>query len=602
MGTPITVLTYRNLGYCTNKVVAILATTKSGGTACERPVKTLGLAGRFFVYFLAIIDYLPKLFLEGFNMKHNKLIGTLILAASSLLLAACGNSQASSTNKTLNITIPGRAMTTDPDKTLDTNSDLIQNQIYEGLYAKSATGKIIPGVATKIVKPTNNGKTYTFTLRKDAKWSNGDTVTAQDFVLSLRRHLDPKTKSQNTDSLKSIKNYEGVYSGKMATSKLGVKAISKYKLQIELSQRSSWFDYLLTEIYPLSTNAIAKYGSKYGTSSDKTVSNGAYKLADWNVSKDSWSYTKNSQYWDAKDTKISKIDARVVSDPNTAQNLFKSDEVQETQVSGQFVKEDAKLKSLHITPQNRLNYLMFNAKNKTLNNPNLARAVSNALDRSAITDKVLQDGSVAAQSEIIKDQYQDPRTGKDYYGNHKLQTYDLAKAKKYWNTFKKETGKSTLTMELLTDDTDSDKKAGQYIQGQLEKYLPGIKISITSIPHAQHVSRDFSGKFEMNLTGYSTEYPDPTDMMNLATKGNTINFTQWTDSKYETLMAKANNLGKYTDKERANYIQQADERLMAIQGTIPLYQPATANLLSTKIGGIHYGMLNAVQYKYAYWK
>lgn len=534
-------------------------------------------------------------------MKHNQLIGILILGASSLLLGACSNSQASS-NKTLNITIPGKAMTADPDKALDTNSSLIQRQIYEGIYSMDANGKIIPGVASKIVKPTNNGKTYTFNLRKNANWSNGDPVTAQDFVLSLRRHLDPKTKSQNTDSLKAIKNYQGVYTGKLPTSKLGIKALSKHKLQIQLNQRTTWFDFLLTEIYPLSQNAIAKYGSQYGTSSEKTVSNGAYELADWNVSKDSWTYKANDDYWNAKTTKIRTIKARVVSDPSTAQNLFKSGQVQETQVSGQFVKADENDKSLHITPQNRLNYLMFNAQNKTLNNPNLARAVSKALDRTAITKQVLQDGSVAAQSEIIKDQYEDPRTGKDYYGSHKLQTYNLKQAKAYWETFQKQTGKTSLTVELLTDDTDSDKKVGQYVQGQLEKYLPGLKINLTSIPHAQHVSRDFAGKFEFNLTGYSTEYPDPTDMMNLATKGNTINFTQWTDAKYEALMAKANNLGKYSDKERAAYIQQADERLMAIQGTIPLYQPATAHLLSTKVGGIHYGMLNYSLYKYAYWK
>lgn len=535
-------------------------------------------------------------------MKRFYLAGLIAITASSLL-AGCSTAQSSSTaSKPLNVTIPGEAMTADPNKALDTNSSMLQRQIYEGLYTMDDKGNIIPGVAEKISKPSNEGKTYTLMLRKNAKWSNGETVTAKDFETSLRRELDPKTKAQNTESLSPIKNYSRVYSGKLPTSQLGVKALSKTKLQIDLGQRTPWFNYLLTKIYPINTKAAEKYGQQYGTNATKTISNGAYQLSDWNGSKDSWSYIRNKYYWDNKATKISKINVKVVKDDNTASNLFKSDQVQETQVSGQFVKANKQSESLHITPQNRLNYLMFNAKDKTLNNPDLHRAISYALNRKSITNTVLQDGSIPAYSEIIKGQYQDPRTGKDYYGSHHYATQNIVLAKKYWAKFLKETGKTSFTTDLMIDDTDADKRVGEYIQGQIQKYLPNSKITITSLPHAQHVARDFAGKIEMNLTGYTSEFNDPVDMMNLATKGNSINFTQWSDPTYEKLMAQASDLDNHTDKQRAAYLEKADQYLMKIQGTIPLYQPATAHLLSTKIGGIHYTMLSDPLYRYAYYK
>src|SRR5699024_656389 len=202
-------------------------------------------------------------------------------------------------------------------------------------------GKIVAGVATKLVTPTNHGKTYTFNLRKTAKWANGQPVTAQDFVTSLRRWVDPKTKAQYASKLSAITGYTAIQNGKADPSTLGVKALSKTKLQITLSKAVPYFNDLVSDYYPLNTATVKKYGHKYGTNATKTMSNGAYKLVGWTASNSSWTYVKNTHYWDAKNVKIKKVKVTETKDESTAATLFKSGKIQETTVSGQYVRANA---------------------------------------------------------------------------------------------------------------------------------------------------------------------------------------------------------------------------------------------------------------------
>lgn len=146
-------------------------------------------------------------------MKHKLLtLSMTILMAGSL--AACGKSAAHS-SKTLNVTLPDEPATVDPNTAYDTNSASLITQTMEGLYKYDKNNRIVAGVVTKVVKPTNDGKTYTFKLRKNAKWSNGQPVTANDFVTSFRRTVNPKTKAQFASVYDCFKNFDAVQAGKM---------------------------------------------------------------------------------------------------------------------------------------------------------------------------------------------------------------------------------------------------------------------------------------------------------------------------------------------------------------------------------------------------
>lgn len=535
-------------------------------------------------------------------MKKRKLLVGLGVVLFGVALAGCSSgSGKSSADKTLNVTLPSEPATADPNKDTDTNSASLIYQTMEGLYTYDKNNKVVPGVATKVVKPTNNGKTYTFNLRKNAKWANGDPVTAQDFVYSFRRQVDPKTKAQYANVFQYVVNYDKVQAGKVSPSQLGVKALGKYKLELNLTKSVPYLDSLLASKYmPLDSKFVEKYGQKYGTSAAKTMTNGAYKLVGWTGSNSSWSYEKNKHYWNAKQVKIPKVNVTVTKDENTSQDLFKDDKVQETTVSGQFVRANSNNKSLQTHLVGRLQYLYFNNKKAQTNSENLRQAVSYVVDREALTKQVLQDGSKPALSMVPRGDQTNPKNGKDMAtetGN--LVPYNLEQAKNYWNKYLKETGKKSVTLNLLTDDTDEDKHVGAYIQANMKKYFKGANVTVTSIPHAQHVSRDFAGNFEMNLTGWSTNWLDAADFLSLASKGNTVNFTGWNDNQFNQLLTTADN---ETGQARYDGLVKANKRLMAVKGLVPLYQPSEAKLVSSKVGGLHYALLNEAQYKYAYWK
>lgn len=319
-------------------------------------------------------------------MKKRIWISSIAIVALGLVLTGCG-SQQSSQQKTLNVTATQSIATADPNKADDIASQAAIAQFMEGLYTTNQKGKVVPAIAKKVAKPTNNGKTYTFNLRHNAKWSNGKKVTAADFVYSVQRQVDPNTKSQEVGHVAEIKNATAITAGKKAVKTLGVKALGKYKLQITLQQRVPYFNYrLATEIYPLNKQFTEKYGNKYGTSAQRTLSNGPYVLKSWNGTNDTWKYVKNPYYYDRKQVRIKNIKVQTVKNNSTAENLFQSNEVQVTQITGTQVSaaEQGSLKSqMKVTKLNQLYFMLWNQKRSALQNTDLRRAVSYALNRQS---------------------------------------------------------------------------------------------------------------------------------------------------------------------------------------------------------------------------
>jgi len=539
--------------------------------------------------------------------KRTIVAASIMMGVVSVLLGGCASdaNAKSSPEKTFKVTIPGEPMTIDPNKSIETNGAAVIDQTSEGIYRRNANNKIVPGVVEKMVKPTENKTKYTFTIKKNAKWENGKPVTSQDFVTSLQRNADPATKSQATTSTEYIKNFKAINNGKMDKSKLGVHALNNRTFYIKLERPVPYIDYEFINYRPLNTAAIKKYGSKYGSNAKMTVANGAYSIKGWTGSNDSFRYVKNPHYWDAKNVKIKNIDVKVVKEDNTAQNLFKSGEVQLTNLNGQYVKANKNNKEEVVTKNGRNNYIYFNSKRKATANENFRKAISMVIDREALAKKVLQDGSTASNNIVPKDYAKDPTNGKDFVdevGN--LAPTNVTKAKKYWKQAQKEIGKSKVNIDFLVDDTDTEKKVAEYMQSTVEKNLKGVTVSIVSVPHATHVSRDFKTDFDITTVGWGPDYPDAQNFLDGMQSENSINFSKTKDAKYDELMAKVNDTSKYTEAQRFEFEKQADKRLMEIAAVAPTFQTAQAHLLSSKIGGLKWDTLSGAsgQLQYAYWK
>ncbi|MEY2349488.1 peptide ABC transporter substrate-binding protein [Lentilactobacillus buchneri] len=534
---------------------------------------------------------------------------SVVIGFMAVLLSGCASTAvgggAGSAEKALKITIPGEPLTIDPTKSIETNGGAVIDQVSEGIYRRDANNKIAAGVVDEVVKPTDNGTKYTFNIKKDAKWQDGSPIKSEDFVNSIDRQADPKTKSQQTTSIQYIENFAAVNNGKADPSKLGIHAVNDRTFTVKLTKPVPFMNYEFTNFYPIQTAAIKKYGSHYGTNSETTVANGAYTITGWNGSNDSWKYEKNKNYWDAKNVKIPEVDVTVVKDNNTAQNMFNGGQIDLTSLTGQYVKQNKNNKNLVVTETGRNNYIYFNDKKKATSNENLRKAISMVIDQDQLAKDVLQDGSIGANNIVPKNYAKDPKTGKDFTSEMGDQApTDTTKAKQYWAKAQKEIGKDKISLDFLVDDTDTEKKLAEYVQGAVSDNLKGLTINIESVPHATHVTRDFSTDFDICTVGWGPDYPDAQNFLDGMRSNNTINFSKFKDQQYDDLMNKVDDTTKYDANQRWDFERQADKRLMSIAAVAPTYQASQAHLISSKVGGLKWDAMSGQSGKlqYAYWK
>lgn len=538
---------------------------------------------------------------------NNKTMSLAGVALLSLSLAACGNNGSNKASGDLNVTLKANAVTLDPAKTIESPSKSMQTQSLEGLYKYDRNNRVVLGEAAKEPTVTNDGKTWTFTLKKGLKWSNGDEVTAQDYVASMQHWADPKTKSQAADKVKDLENYDQVSTGAAPVTDLGVKALGKYKVQFNFTKSAPTVNVknnFANNLMPANHNLLAKYGQKYGSSATKMAYNGPFKVVDWTGgSDDTWSYVKNNHYYGKQAVKMNKVNVQVVKDNNTAQNLFKSGKVQETSVTADYVKGNKGNKELHTSLMATQYYLYFNGNNELTKNENFRQAVNYVFDNDQLAKQVLQDGSVGATGFVPKGDMKNPKTGEDFAKEAgKLQTHDVKRAKHYWKATQKDLGKQTMTLDLLADNTDDQKQVAEYLQSTLEKNFKGLKVTVTTLPHAQHVARDFDGKFELNLTDWNSDTPDASDFLSLLKTGNKVNFTDNTDEKLDQLLNEADD-GTKSAEDRYQLLQAANKQVHTNADSVPLYTAAQAHLVSKHVTGLNYGPFNTqAQYQYAQWK
>ena len=230
--------------------------------------------------------------------------------------------------KELNITGASDIPTLDPSKASDTVSSEVLMNTMEGLTKLDKDGKLAPGIAEKWEK-SEDGKTWTFNLRKDAKWSNGDSVTAKDFEYSWKRTLNPATASTYGFIMYDIKGAKDYNLGKVDNAdNVGIKAVDDYTLQVELVRPVHYFDSLMffKSFLPQNQKVVEQFGSEYGTAHDKMVYNGPFTLSDWKI-EDIYTMSKNPSYWDASSVKIDKVNTKIVKDPNAALNLYETGQI-----------------------------------------------------------------------------------------------------------------------------------------------------------------------------------------------------------------------------------------------------------------------------------
>lgn len=524
-------------------------------------------------------------------MKLKKLLvaGT-ILACSSLTvnLLIPASASAASSKKTLNWSIPSELSTIDPSKVNDTyGGDMVSNTL-EGLYRLGKNSKIEPGMAKKTTV-SDDGLTYTFTLRSNNKWSNGDPVTAQDFVYSWQRTVDPKTASSYAYLFDGIKNANDIMAGTKAPETLGVKAQGKYKLVVTLEKQIPYFKLLMgfDVFFPQNQKAVEKYGDKYGTAAKYMVYNGPFKMVGWDGSNLKWKLVKNNSYWDKKNVKLKQINFQVTKSTTTSYNLYQANKLDQTNLSAEQARQLKNQSGYTVLKQARTNYLEFNQTMPIFQNQKIRQAISYAINRKPLANTVIGGGSTPAKSVVSSGLAS--RDGVDFVNAAKTSvgtTYNKKKAQQLLQEGLKEIGKDSLSFTLLGDDTDASKKITEYLQSQIEANLPGTKVTVENVPFKTRVTRSQNTDFEVVVSSWQADFSDPISFLDMFTSNNSYNFGKWKNADYDKLITASKTTDATDPAKRWDDLVAASKLLNEDQGVVPLVQINTPQMIRPDVKGL----------------
>lgn len=544
-------------------------------------------------------------------MQKKKIVGLVMaLGLAGLFLTACGKQQTTSKQQELRLSASAPLDTIDISKATGYGQT---GNVFESFYRLGKNGQPTAGLAKKATVSAD-GLTWTFTLR-DAKWSNGDQITAQDFVYSWRRSLTPKTASPYAYLFSGVKNADAISKGKLPVEQLGIKALDNKTVEISLEKPIAYFEVLMA--YPLfgpqNQKVVEKYGKKYATNSKYMVYSGPFVIKNWTGTSDKWSFQKNPNYWDKKQVKLDKISYKVVSNPNTGYELYQQGKLDMTPLSSQQVKNYKNSSEFKQYPYSYVAFLAYNfnatnaANKKALNNQNIRRALSLALDRKVLTKKVFGDGSQVPTGFVANDLAKNPQTGVDFSKEQavtKTVAYDANLAKKYWRKGLAETGLKELTFNILaSSDTPTNDALTQYLQSQYTKVLPGLKVKVQNIPGKSALERARKGEFDIYVSGWGGDFNDPITFLQIPLTGTSYNYGNYSNSEYDRLIAKATNEDANDKLARWNDLVAAAKLFNSQQGVSPLYQQTTAYLQKKRVKGIIHNTAGTQwNYKYAYLK
>ena len=552
------------------------------------------------------------------NMK--RIVALVLAMVMALSLAACGGSSApaataapaaagdaapadtaaaaSDGDKVLNVMVEVEVESLDPQVATDGTSFEVIANYTDGLTQMDADGAAVPAIAESW-DVSEDGTVYTFHLREDANWSNGEPVTADDFVFAWQRAVDPALASEYSYMLSDIgqvKNAAAIIAGEMDKSELGVKAVDSKTLEVTLEVPVSYFLSLMyfPTFYPVNQAFFEGLADgTFGTSPETVLSNGAFVLTSYEPAALSFSLAKNPDYYDAAKVQLDGLNYQVIKDSQQAYMSYQNGDLDIVMLSGDQVEQVEGDPELMITGAGYLWYLTLNMHGvPALNNQNMRLALSNAVNRASIVGDVVKDGSVATYT-AVPPQFAAGPDGSDFSADQTMFSDvcadDTAKAAEYYEAAKAELGTDTFEFELLVEDQTETQNVAAVIKDQVEKALPGVTLNIKVEPKKQRVADIQDGNYEVCLTRWGPDYADPMTYLNMWITGCSNNYGLWSDAEFDAIIADCTTGAYVTDAEaRWSAMYDAEKIVMDQAVIVPLYTKANANMIKTGVEGIEF--------------
>ncbi|HEU4965716.1 MAG TPA: peptide ABC transporter substrate-binding protein [Bacilli bacterium] len=507
-------------------------------------------------------------------------IGLAVTMLSSVALVGCGDNESEGNNtadgekkaepQVLNLALGDEIPAMDSSIATDSIAFTMLAQTNEGLVTLDQQGKPAPGVAESW-EQSEDGLTYTFHLRDNAKWSDGSNVTAQDFEYAWKRTLNPDTGAQYAFMMTWIKGGAAYNNGEADADAVQVKATDDRTLVVTLENPVPFFvqQMAFPLFFPQKKDFVEKYGDKYAAEAENMLSNGPFKMTEW-VHEQSVTLEKNSDYWNADNVHLEKVNYQVVKDSAARENLYASGQIDRTSLVRDQVDQYKDSPEFYVTSELVNGYLQYNEKVKVLTNKHVRQALTYAIDGDAYADIIYHNGSIGATGFVPKGTSNgDGGDFREDNGDLINRAENAAKAKDILAQGLEELGMDKFpNLKILMDDGDIGKKAGEFIKEQWRTKL-GIDVEIENVPFKLRLQRTTERDYDIVLSLWGADYNDPMTFLDMWVTGGDFNENGYSNKEYDDLVLGAK---KEVDaKKRMDALYEAEKILMEDMPVGPIF-------------------------------
>ncbi|CAM3717465.1 peptide ABC transporter substrate-binding protein [Mesobacillus zeae] len=477
-----------------------------------------------------------------------KKVLTLLMAALLIFtLAACTatqetGKQSNSTKNKEKVLYMNNGMeptSFDPPIGFDSVSWNALNNLMEGLTRLDKNHEPKPATAESW-EVSDDGKTYTFKIRDDAKWSNGDDVTANDFEFAWKRMLDPKTGSSAAFLGYFIKGGESFNGGKGSEDDVKVKAVDNKTFEVKLASPQAYFLSVIANpaFFPINVK-VAKENPKWFAEAKTFVGNGPFKLTKWKHDSE-FEMSRNEKYWDREIVKLDKVHWAIIDDTNTEYQMFQAGELDSSAVPAELADKLIKEEKVKVEDQAGVYFYRFNVNEKPFDNKNIRKALALAVNQEKMADYVTKNGQKPAYG-FVSNGFKDA-DGKDFRKqNGDMNKTDIKEAKSLLKKGMQEEGYDKLPEITLTYSTDDvHKKIAEALQQMFKESL-GVDVKLANMEWNVFAEEQKALKLQLSRSTFLADYADPINFLENFQTGHSMNRTGWSNEKYDSLIQAAKN-------------------------------------------------------------
>src|SRR5690625_1513030 len=469
------------------------------------------------------------------------------------------------------------------------------NNLMEGLTRLSVDHTAQPGVAEDW-EISDDGLTYTFQLREDANWSNGDPVVAEDFVYAWKYMLDPENASEAAFLAYFIEGGEDYNSEEGSADDVNITAVDDKTLEVVLDAPTGFFLDLLTNpaFFPVN-HKVAEEDPDWHAEADSFVANGPFELESWDHD-DEMVLAKNNEYWDADEVKLDKVHFAMVNDENTQYQMFESGELDTASIPPELSDELIDDEHTFIGDQGGVEFYRFNITEEPFQNKKIRQAFSYAIDRDDIAEYVVKNGVEPAYG-FISPGFTSPEGNDFREENGDLVAFDPDKAKELLEEGMEEEGYDELPEIVLSYNTsDSNKAVAETLQNMFSEHLD-VEATLENQEWNVFAEAQQDLELQFSRSSFINDYNDPVNFLESFITDSYMNRTGFTDEEYDELIA--NGKAETDEEKRWGYLYEAEEYLAEEMIATPIRFYNTVVLESEDISGILRHPVGYFDLKYA---